>query len=279
MPGKLAGKVAFVTGAARGQGRAEALRLARDGADIIAVDIAAPVETNVAPPATPADLEETARGVKGLGRSVVTAQVDVRDYAALKAALEDGVRQLGRLDVVVANAGIWSYGLSEEISDLEWQTTQDVVLKGVWHTAKAAIPILKDQGSGGSMIFTSSTMAIKGMQNLSPYVAAKHGVVGLMKTQALELAPFGIRVNCVAPTSVNTKLIHNDQTYALFAPDLPEAERTADRVKDRFATIPVMDVPWVEPEDVANAVAFLASDEARYVTGLELKIDAGQTLK
>ncbi|SFP80198.1 NAD(P)-dependent dehydrogenase, short-chain alcohol dehydrogenase family [Amycolatopsis rubida] len=216
------------------------------------------METNVAPPA---DLEEIASVVKGLGRSVVTAQVDVRHNAAL----DDGVRQLGRLDVVVANAGIWSYGLSEEVPDLEWQTTQDVVLKGVWHTAKAAIP----------MIFTSSTMAIKGMRNFSPYVAAKHGVVGFMKTRALELAPFGIRVNCVAPTSVNTKLIHNDETYALFAPDLPEA----DRVKDPSATIPVMDVPWVEPEDIANAVAFRASGEGRYVTGLGLKIDAGQTLK
>ncbi|KAF0963744.1 mycofactocin-coupled SDR family oxidoreductase [Rhodococcus sp. T7] len=276
---RLAGKVAFVTGAARGQGRAEALRLAQDGADIIAVDVVAPVETNVAPPSTPADLEETDRGVKALGRNVVTAQVDVRDYNALKRALDEGVRQLGRLDIVVANAGIWSYGLSEEVTDLEWQVTQDVVLKGVWHTAKAAIPILKRQGTGGSLIFTSSTMAIKGMQNLSPYVAAKHGVVGLMKSQALELAPFGIRVNCVAPTSVNTKLIHNAPTYALFAPDIPESERTPDSVADRFATIPVMDVPWVEPEDIANAVAFLASDEARYVTGLELKVDAGQTLK
>lgn len=281
---RLDGKVAYITGAARGQGRAEAVRLAEEGADIIAADIiaadiAAAVETNVAPPATPADLDETAALVKALGRNVVTAQADVRDYDALKIALDEGVRQLGRLDIVVANAGLWSYGLSEDITDLEWQVTQDVVLKRVWHTAKAAIPILERQNTGGSLIFTSSTLATKGVENMSAYVAAKHGVVGLMKTQALELAPWRIRVNCVAPTSVNTKLIHNAQTYALFAPDIPEAERNSETVADRFATLPVWDVPWIDPEDVASAVAFLASDDARYVTGQDFKIDAGQTLK
>jgi (+)-trans-carveol dehydrogenase len=277
--GRLTGKVAFVTGAARGQGRAEAVRLAREGADVIAVDVAAPVETNVAPPSTPEDLKETAALVEAEDRRVVTAQADVRDLAALQGALEGGVAELGRLDVVVANAGLWSYALAEEITDDEWQATQDVVLKGVWHTAKAAIPLLKRQDEGGSLIFTSSTLATKGIPNMSAYVAAKHGVVGLMKTLAIELAPWRIRVNCVAPTSVNTKLIHNPATYALFAPDLPEAERTREALAERFATLPTWDVAWIEPEDVATAVAFLASDDARFITGQDFKIDAGQTLK
>lgn len=277
--GQLDGKVAFITGAARGQGRAEAIRFAEEGADIIAVDVCGPVETNIAKPSTPGDLKETAHAVEELDRRVVTVQADVRDYAALNSALQHGVAELGHLDIVVANAGMWSYGLSEEITEEAWQTTIDVVLTGVWHTTKAAIPILKQQNTGGSIIMTSSTMAIKGMQNLSHYVAAKHGVAGLMRTLALELAEYNIRVNTVNPTSVNTDLIRNEATYALFAPDLPEKERTLENLTPRFATVPLLDIPWVEPADIANAVLFLASDQARYVTGLELKVDAGQTVK
>lgn len=275
---KLEGKVAFITGAARGQGRAEAIRLASDGADIIGIDICRPVATNVAEGSTLADLEETAHLVKETGRTMVIAEADVRDYDGLKAALDEGVRQLGRLDIVVANAGMWNYGLTEDITEEMWDVVQDVVLKGVWHTAKATIPILKRQEQGGSMIFTTSSMATIGAPNMSPYCAAKHGVSGLVKTIAMELAPYNVRVNSVAPTTVNTKLIHNEPTYALFAPDLAENDRTTANVESRFATIPLMDVAWIEPEDIAGAVAYLASDDARYVTGLDLRVDAGQIL-
>lgn len=275
---KLEGKVAFITGAARGQGRAEALRLAADGADIIGIDICRAVETNVAEGSTLADLQETARLVKELGREMVTAEADVRDFHGLKAALDEGVRQLGRLDIVVANAGMWNYGLTEDITAEMWDVVQDVNLKGVWHTAKAAIPILKKQNEGGVMIFTTSSMATIGAPNMSPYCAAKHGVSGLVKTIAMELAPYKIRVNSVAPTTVNTKLIHNQPTYALFAPDLAEDQLTRENVEPRFATIPLLDLAWIEPEDIAGAVAYLASDDARYVTGLDLRVDAGQIL-
>ena len=275
---KLEGKVAFITGAARGQGRAEAIRLASDGADILGIDICRPVATNVAEGSTLADLEETAHLVKETGRTMVIAEADVRDYDGLKAALDEGVRQLGRLDIVVANAGMWNYGLTEDITEEMWDVVQDVVLKGVWHTAKATIPILKRQEQGGSMIFTTSSMATIGAPNMSPYCAAKHGVSGLVKTIAMELAPYNVRVNSVAPTTVNTKLIHNEPTYALFAPDLAENDRTTANVESRFATIPLMDVAWIEPEDIAGAVAYLASDDARYVTGLDLRVDAGQIL-
>ncbi|NMO00703.1 mycofactocin-coupled SDR family oxidoreductase [Gordonia sp. TBRC 11910] len=276
--GKLDGKVAFITGVARGQGRAEALALAAEGADIIGIDICGPVATNVAEASTHADLENTALAVKELGRTMVAAEADVRDYAGLKAALDEGVRQLGRLDIVVANAGMWNYGLTETITEEMWDVVQDVNLKGVWHTAKAAIPILKAQGSGGAMVFTTSSMATIGAPNMSPYCAAKHGVSGLVKTIAMELAPHNVRVNSVAPTTVNTKLIHNQPTYALFAPDLAADELTLDNVEPRFATIPLLDVAWVEPEDIAGAVVYLASDDARYVTGLDLRVDAGQIL-
>lgn len=276
--GKLDGKVAFITGAARGQGRAEALALAAEGADIIGVDICGPVATNVAEASSLADLEETALKIKELGREAVIAQADVRDYDGLKAALDEGVRQLGRLDIVVANAGMWNYGLTETITEEMWDVVHDVNLKGVWHTAKAAIPILKAQGTGGAMIFTTSSMATIGAPNMSPYCAAKHGVSGLVKTIAMELASFNVRVNSVAPTTVNTKLIHNQPTYALFAPDLAEQDLTTENVEPRFATIPLMDVAWIEPEDIAGAVLYLASDDARYVTGLDLRVDAGQIL-
>jgi (+)-trans-carveol dehydrogenase len=271
--GRVEGKVAFVTGAARGQGRAEAVRLAEEGADIIAFDVAAPVETNVAPPATPEDLAETARQVAALGRRIITEQIDVRDYDALKHCLDAAVAELGRLDIVVANAGLWSYGLSEDLTEEAWQVVIDVVLTGVWHTTKAAIPILKKQGTGGSIILTSSVGGLKAYLNTSHYVAAKHGVVGLMRTLALELAPFNIRANTVNPTSVNTPLIHNPATYALFAPDM--AEPSEDVVRERFQGTQLLQQPWVEPSDVANAVLFLASEESRYITGVTLPIDLG----
>jgi SDR family mycofactocin-dependent oxidoreductase len=275
--GKLEGKVAFITGAARGQGRSHAIRLAEEGADIIAVDIAAQVGSVPYPMATPDDLAETVKEVEALDRRIVATRADVRDYSAVKAALDDGVAQLGRLDIVAANAGIVSYGLAAELEEQTWRDMIDTNLTGVWHAAKAAIPHLKAGGRGGSIILTSSTAGLKAMENLAHYVSAKHGVVGLMRTLALELAPDMIRVNSVHPTSVNTPMIHNDATYRLFAPDLENPTR--EQVGERFLGMNALPVSWVEPVDISNAVLWLASDEARYVTGVTLPVDAGQLAK
>jgi SDR family mycofactocin-dependent oxidoreductase len=276
--GRLDGKVAFITGAARGQGRSHALRFAQEGADIIAIDIVDQMDTVPYGMAKPEDLAETVRQVEALDRRIIAAKADVRDFQAVKAAVDDGVAQLGRLDIVSANAGIFSFGAMEDLSDAEWDEMQDVNLKGVWHTAKAAIPHLRANG-GGSIILTSSSAGVKAVPNIGHYVAAKHGVVGLMRTMALELAPDMIRVNTVNPTSVDTDMIQNSATYELFAPDLPEAERTRDTLGDRFKALNALPIPWVEVSDISNAVLFLASDEARYITGVVFPVDAGQLIK
>jgi (+)-trans-carveol dehydrogenase len=278
MPGRVDGKVAFVTGAARGQGRSHALRLAREGADIIAIDLAGNIGSVPYDLGTADDLAETVEQVKALDRRIVATRADVRDYAAVKRALDEGVAQLGRLDIVCANAGVYSFGRMDELTDEQFDDMIDVNLKGVWHTAKAGIPHLKAAG-GGSIVLTSSVGGSVGIPNIGHYVAAKHGVVGLMKTLAVELGADLIRVNCVAPTTVDTAMIHNAANYALFAPDLPADERTRENLTPRFGYNNVLPIHWVEPADVSNAVLWLASDEAKFVTGLELKVDAGQTLK
>jgi SDR family mycofactocin-dependent oxidoreductase len=279
MPGRVEGKVAFITGAARGQGRSHAIRLAQEGADIIAVDLAAQVGSVPYPMATPDDLAETVKRVEELDRRIIATEADVRDYGAVKAAVDDGVAQLGRLDIVSANAGIGSFGRADELPEQTWQDMIDTNLTGVWHAAKAAIPHLRSGGRGGSIILTSSTAGLMALENMAHYVAAKHGVVGLMRTLALELAPDMIRVNSVHPTSVNTPMIHNDATYALFAPDLDEKDRTRERLGERFQTLNALPIQWVEPMDISNAVLWLASDESRYVTGVTLPVDAGSLVK
>ena len=276
--GRLDGKVAFITGAARGQGRSHALRLAQEGADIIAIDIVDQMSTVPYGMATPDDLAETVRQIEALDRRIIATKADVRDYAQVKNAVDEGVAQLGKLDIVSANAGIFSFGTMEELTDEEWDELQDVNLKGVWHTAKATIPHLR-ANKGGSMILTSSSAGVKAVPNIGHYVAAKHGVIGLMKTLALELAPDMIRVNTVNPTSVNTDMIQNSATYELFAPDLPEAERTKEVIGERFKAMNALPIPWVEPVDISNAVLFLASDAARYITGVVFPVDAGQLVK
>jgi len=276
--GRLDGKVAFVTGAARGQGRSHALRMAQEGADIVAVDVVKQLPTVEYTMSTSDDLAETVRQVEALDRRIVAREADVRDYGALKAALDEGVAELGRLDIVSANAGIFSQGRADELSDESWDEMIGVNLTGVWHTATAAIPHLKSAG-GGAIIITSSTAGIKGFENFAHYVSAKHGVVGLMRTLALELAPDMIRVNTVHPTSVDTPMIQNDMLYALFAPDLEPEQRTRDALGERFQAMNALPVPWVEPVDISNAVLWLASDEARYVTGVMLPVDAGSTTK
>ena len=278
MTGKLEGKVAFITGAARGQGRSHAVRLAREGADIIAIDVSKQLPTVPYPGATPEDLAETVRQVEALDRRIVAAQADVRDYAAMKAALDDGVAQLGRLDIVSANAGIFSNAPSDQLTEEAWDEMIDINLKGVWLTAKAAIPHLRAAG-GGSIIITSSTAGIKGTPNFVHYVAAKHGVVGIMRTLANELAADSIRVNTVHPTGVDTDMILNDNLFELFMPDLPAEQRTREEFAKRMSGLNALPVPWVEPVDISNAVLFLASDEARYITGVQLPVDAGSTQK
>jgi (+)-trans-carveol dehydrogenase len=279
MPGRVEGKVAFITGAARGQGRSHAIRLAQEGADIIAVDLCGQVGSVPYPMSTSADLVQTVKEVEALDRRIVATEADVRDYGALKAALDDGVAQLGRLDIVSANAGIFSFGTLAELPEQTWQDMIDTNLTGVWHAAKAAIPHIKAGGRGGSIILTSSTAGLMAAENIGHYVTTKHGVVGLMRTLALELARDSIRVNSVHPTNVDTDMIQNAGLYELFAPDMPEAERTKENLVPRFAALTALGIPWVEPVDISNAVLWLASDESRYVTGITLPIDAGQTIK
>ena len=277
MAGRVEGKVAFITGAARGQGRSHAIRLAEEGADIIAVDICAQVGSVPYPMATPDDLAETVKEVEALDRRIVATQADVRDYAGLKQAVDDGVAELGHVDIVSANAGIASYGLAHELDEATWQDMIDTNLTGVWHAAKAAIPHLIEQGTGGSIVLTSSTAGLMAIPNLAHYVSAKHGVVGLMRTLALELAPYSIRVNSVHPTGVNTPMVDNEASMRLFLPDTEHP--TPEQYAEVMGALNALPIPWVEARDISNAVLFLASDEARYVTGVTLPVDAGSLTK
>jgi SDR family mycofactocin-dependent oxidoreductase len=269
MAGRVAGKVAFITGAARGQGRAHAVRLAEEGADIIAVDICRDYDTVGYPLATKADLAETVKAVEALDRRIVATVADVRDAGALKTAVDDGVAQFGRLDIVSANAGICTIQTWDQVTPQVWQDTLDTNLTGVWNTIVVSVPHLIVAG-GGSIVCTSSTAGIKGLPFLAPYVAAKHGVVGIARTMANELARHSIRVNTVHPTGVDTPmgsglggidaLINGDPNLGpIYMNTLP--------------------VETVDARDISNAVLFLASDEARYVTGLEFTVDAGNTIR
>ena len=279
MAGRVEGKVAFITGAARGQGRAHAVRLAQEGADIIAVDICKKIDTvDLIAASAPEDLAETADLVKGHNRRIVTAEVDVRDYDALKAAVDSGVEQLGRLDIIVANAGIGNGGATlDKTSERDWTDMIDVNLGGVWKTVKAGVPHILAGGRGGSIILTSSVGGLKAYPHTGHYVAAKHGVVGLMRTFAVELGAQNIRVNSVHPTNVNTPLFMNDGTMKLFRPDLENPG--PDDMKVVGQLMHTLPIGWVEPEDISNAVLFLASAEARYITGVTLPIDGGSCLK
>jgi SDR family mycofactocin-dependent oxidoreductase len=274
MAGRVEGKVAFITGAARSQGRSHALRLAQEGADIIAVDIAGPVPSiKMYPPATEEDLAETVRQVEALDRRIVARKADVRDSGALKAALDEGVAELGRLDIVLANAGVFEIQAALDLTDDAWREMIDINLTGVWNTCKVALPHLIEGGRGGSIVLTSSVAGLKGIPNTVHYTAAKHGVVGIMRTLANEFAPQSIRVNTVHPTSVDTVMIQNEKTYGLFDPDNPNP--TQESATPVFQSINALPVPWVDSVDISNAILFLASDEARYITGVTLPVDAG----
>lgn len=275
--GRVAGTVALVTGAARGQGRSHAVRLAEEGADVIVVDVCADLPEVPYPLGTRDDLDETVAAVEAAGGRAVARVADVRDGAALRRAVDEGVAALGRLDIVCANAGVNAPGPAHELSEETWACVIDVDLSGTWRTVAASIPHLRAGGRGGSVVLTSSAAGLKGYANIAHYTAAKHGVNGLMKTLAQELAPDLIRVNSVNPTQVDTPMIMNDPMYALFCPDVEHPDR-ADfaPVSQEMNALPV---PWVEARDVSDAVLFLASPESRYITGVALPVDAGVLVK
>jgi (+)-trans-carveol dehydrogenase len=274
--GRVAGKIAFITGAARGQGREHAVRLAEEGADIIAVDICADIAGVGYPGASKDDLADTAELVEKSGRRVFTAKADVRDLEALRSALEHGVAALGALDIVVANAGI--SGLPAPAAMIEpaaWQTMLDINLTGVWHTAKVAIPHMTN--GGGSIILVSSMLGLRGGGYMAHYAAAKHAVVGLMNSLANELAPQWIRVNSIHPGNVLTPMIDNEWFHRTLRPDL--AEPTMEDAAAVIGHFHLLPEPVIEARAVSNAVLFLASDEAKYITGAALPVDAGAVAK
>lgn len=277
--GLVEGKVAFVTGAARGQGRSHAVRLAEEGADIIAIDACATPDWLGYPLASEDDLARTVKDVRATGRRIVARRADIRDLAAVRAALDDGVAELGgRLDIVAANAAIISQPQATWDIDVErFRELIDVTLTGTFITVKAAIPHMIAAGNGGSITLTSSGAALVSGPGLADYKAAKSGVLSLTRTLACELAGHLIRVNVLCPTAVDTPMIQNETLYRGFRPDLAEPGR--EDVKDGFRQMNLLPVPWVDPADVSNAVLWLASDAARYVTGVTLPVDAGNALK
>jgi SDR family mycofactocin-dependent oxidoreductase len=281
MTGRVAGKVALVTGAARGQGRSHALRLAEEGADIIAVDICEQIESNPYPLATEADLAETAEQVEKLDRRIVTVKADVRERSQLRDAVSAGIARLGHLDVVVANAGILPMAMGDP-DPMDFVDATDVDLIGVMNTVAAALPHLPD---GASIVITGSTAAMMPNTTDNPmmgpgsagYGWAKRILIEYTEQIALQLAPRFIRANAIHPTNCNTHLLHNDGLYAMFRPDLEHPTR-AD-VEPAFTMFQAMPIPYVEPVDISNVVLFLASDESRYVTGQQIRVDAGSLLK
>jgi SDR family mycofactocin-dependent oxidoreductase len=222
------------------------------------------------------DLAETARLVEEQDRRVVTGVADVRDFDRLREVMGQGRAELGGLDIVVANAGIASYAPGHEITEAAWDEMIDIDLKGVWHTIKAAVPTLLEQQSG-SIVIVASAAGVIGPPGLAHYVAAKHGAVGLMRAFANELSPSMIRINAVCPTQVDTPMIMNDEIFRMFCPDVENPGR--EDIVEVSTNMNVIPVPWVEPRDVSNAVLFLASDEARYITGTALPVDAGIVTK
>ena len=277
--GRLDGKVAFITGAARGQGRSHAVRFAEEGAKIIGIDICEDVASiaELYPLATQADLDETVRLVEEVGGEIVAAKADVREYSQVEAAVQEGITRFGHVDICVANAGVVALKKSWETPEQTWDDVIGINLKGVWNSARACIPAMIDQAKGGSIVITSSVAGLKGYPNTSGYSAAKSGCIGLAQSMAGELAEYNIRVNTVHPMNVDTPMLQNEGTYKLFLPELenPGKEDLAKLAID-FALLPI---PWVDAADITAAILWLVSDEARYVTGIQLPIDGGTFLK
>jgi (+)-trans-carveol dehydrogenase len=277
MSGLLAGRVALVTGAARGQGRSHAIRLAEEGADIVAIDICADIPNLTYAMADPDDLAETVREVEKRSRRAIAVEADVRDATRLRAEVGEAVTQLGRLDIVAANAGIATTGAAHEVDPALWHATIGVNLTGVWNTCSAAIPHLIRGQRGGSIVITSSALGLRGMQNATAYSAAKHGVVGVMRTLARELGPHRIRVNTIHPTQVDTPMIMREATYKVFVPELENPTR--EDFAARSQGMHELPVPWVDPIDISEALLFLVSDPGRYITGVALPVDAGNVMR
>jgi SDR family mycofactocin-dependent oxidoreductase len=283
MSDRLSGKVAFITGAARGQGRAHAVLMAEQGADIIGVDICAQIESNKYPLSTQADLDETATLVEKTGQRVVTAIADVRERDQLRKAMEIGISEFGHLDIVVANAGILPMALGHP-KPSDFVDATDVDLLGVMNTVAVAVPHITD---GGSIIITGSTAGM--MPNTtsnsfmgpggSGYAWAKSTLISYVEQMAMVLAPKMIRVNAMHPTNCNTHLLHNDGMYGVFRPDMKTQKPTREDAEPAFTYFQAMPIPYVEPEDIAHLAVFLASDESRYITGQQVRVDAGALLK
>ena len=272
--GQLDGKVALITGGARGQGRAHALALARLGCDIAACDIAGtpPATTVPYPLAEPADLAETKRLVEQTGRRCLTTVTDVRESRDVQAAVDATLAAFGRIDILVANAGICSFSPVPDLTDEMWDEMIATNLTGAFKTVRAVVPTMVGQGTG-RIIATASMAGRMGMANLAHYAAAKWGVIGLIKSVALEVAPHGVTANVVCPATVDTAMVHNPAMYGLFCPGQPDAAR--HDVEPIYRRMNPMREPWLDPSDIAEAVAFLASDGARYISGSTLEVSMG----
>lgn len=266
--GSLHGRVAFITGAARGQGRSHAVRLAAEGADIIGLDICAPASASVTyPPATREDLDETARLVEGQGRKILAREVDVRDDAALRELVADGMEQFGRLDIVVANAGVLSWGRIWELTDEQWDAVIGVNLTGTWRTLRATVPAMIEAGNGGSIVVVSSSAGLKATPGNGHYSASKHGLTALTNTLAIELGEYGIRVNSIHPYSVETPMIEPEAMMEIFA--------THPSFVHSFPPMPVQPNGFMTADEVADVVAWLAGDGSGTLTGTQIPVDKG----
>lgn len=274
--GSAVGKVAVITGAARGQGRSHAVRFAQEGADVVAIDFADTIASVRYPLASADDLDETARLVQEQGRRVLAISADVRDAVAVEKAVAQALETFGKIDILCANAGILSYAAAVDVTTEQWNDTIAVNLSGVWHAIRAVIPSMIAAESG-CIVLTSSLVGIRAAANALPYVAAKSALVGMTKALTIELGPHNIRVNSVHPTTVATDMVLNEPTFAMFRPDLQHP--TKEDCRDAFASMQVLPIPWVEPRDVTAAVVWLCSDEARYITGVNLPVDGGAAVK
>ncbi|MEU2005127.1 mycofactocin-coupled SDR family oxidoreductase [Rhodococcus sp. NPDC019627] len=271
---RLDGKIAFITGAARGQGRTHAVRLAQEGADIVAVDLCRQQANLDYTSGTPEDLEETVRLVEQEGRRIIARAADVRDQASLDVVVDEALREFGGIDILVSNAGISNQGSVVGLTDQQWEDILGTNLVGAWHSCRAVLPSMIERGAGGSVIFVSSTVGLRGAPGQAHYSASKHGMQGLMLSLANEVGQHNIRVNSVNPGAVNTEMAINESLLKMFLPDI-ENPTPADAA-DLFSNLTLLPIPWVEPEDVSNAVLWLASDESRFVTGAAIPVDGGQ---
>jgi SDR family mycofactocin-dependent oxidoreductase len=270
---RLDGKVALITGGARGQGRSHALTLAREGADIVICDIAEQIETVPYGMGTQEQLDETAGMVEDLDRRCMAVKADVRDAGQMKKVAQDAVSEFGKIDILCANAGIFSFGTVAGMSEQMWRDMIDTNLTGVFNAMRAVVPSMIEQNYG-RIVATSSMAGRAGFPNIGHYVAAKWGILGLVKSLAMEVAGNGITVNAVCPTGVDTDMIQNEAAYKLF---LPDAENpTREDAAGAFQALNAIPIPWVEPQDISNAILFLVSDDARYITGEAIHVAAGQ---